>query len=153
MRFCPVCPKVVMLDFADPDTGLVIDSCPECYGLWFDGEELKKFFESPQLARRILDDDGLEEVPMRPRGDQPRRCPGCSQMLRPSQLGDVQLDYCLKCRGIWLDHGELGRVVELFRQGERGNLLIVNQLAEGLKQDARQRELVAAALWVLEGPE
>jgi len=47
-------------------------------------------------------------------------------------LGKTQVDYCIGCQGIWLDRSELEELVDAYRKGERGNLLILNQLAEGL---------------------
>lgn len=137
-----------MLDYSDAQTGLVIDSCPECFGLWFDGEELKRFFESPGLSNRILEEDALTAVPAGPVQREERLCPQCRTRLQRSGLGDVSLDYCLSCQGIWMDHGELNRVVKLYHQGERGNLLIVNQLAEGLRAEKRRRTFLEAALWL-----
>lgn len=139
-----------MLSYSDPETGLEIDSCPECFGLWFDGEELSRLFCSRTLAERILEEDALPDVvsPARKEG-QERSCPSCREPMRPSTMGDVTLDYCLRCRGIWMDHGELLRVVELYRKGEAGNLLILNQLAEGLRAEARRENFVKAAVWML----
>ncbi len=47
-------------------------------------------------------------------------------------MGSVQVDYCLRCRGIWFDRAELESLVCAYCKGERGNLIIFNQLAEGL---------------------
>lgn len=136
MRSCPACTDVIMLKFRDPDTGLEIDSCPECYGLWFDGEELKLFFHSPSLSEKILQADGLtpkpEEVHRRPEQGRERTCPQCQGQLLPTKVGQTQIDYCLGCRGIWFDHREIQDIVAAYGKGERGNLLVINQLAEGL---------------------
>lgn len=133
MRICPACVDVRMLGFKDHRSGLEIDSCPECFGLWFDSEELKLFFESPDLSRRILAEDALlEESSVLGDLEEPRTCPSCLQSLFLSRLGSTAVDYCLTCRGIWLDRRELESLVLNFQNGERGNLLIVNQLVEGL---------------------
>ena len=129
-----------MLAFTDSQSSLEIDSCPECFGLWFDSEELKQFFESPDLSSRILEEDASAsllpagEPGARPEVGQesPRLCPACLEPLFVSSLGRTQVDYCLGCRGIWLDRSELEQLVLAFQAGERGNLLIVNQLVEGL---------------------
>ena len=126
-----------MMKFFDDTTELEIDSCPECFGLWFDREELKQMFQSPQLSKQILKEDALAKV-LKPESDVgreggPRNCPVCSeQELISSKVGNIQTDYCLGCYGIWLDRSELEDLVEAYRRGERGNLIILNQLAEGL---------------------
>lgn len=39
-------------------------------------------------------------------------CPrGCGQHLLMAERQGVQIDYCPQCRGIWLDHGELEKIV------------------------------------------
>lgn len=125
-----------MLKFVDKTSHLEIDSCPECYGLWFDREELKLFFQSPELSKRVLDDGAANSVlpPVEEVRNvaKERHCPVCKDALFPSQMGRTQVDYCIGCHGIWLDSTELEELVEAYRSGERGNLLIVNQLAEGL---------------------
>ena len=137
MRYCPACHEVVMMKFRDQTTSLEIDSCPECYGLWFDREELKLIFQSPGLSRQILE-EGASERLLSPEKDvgrerSERACPVCDeQPLFASKLGNTQIDYCLKCHGIWLDRSELEELVNAYQRGERGNLVIVNQLAEGL---------------------
>lgn len=34
-------------------------------------------------------------------------CPVCKSAMITFELDDVEVDYCLDCRGIWLDAGEL----------------------------------------------
>ncbi len=39
-----------------------------------------------------------------------KHCPLCSIMLRPVSLSDgLELDFCVRCKGIWFDHKELDR--------------------------------------------
>lgn len=134
VRSCPACAKVKMLKFKDQRSGLEIDSCPECFGLWFDSEELKLFFESPDLSTQMLDEGVmLERLSGEPEDpQQTRQCPECRTDLFLSRLGSTAIDYCLSCRGIWLDRRELESLVSDYQKGEPGNLLIVNQLLEGL---------------------
>ena len=40
------------------------------------------------------------------------RCPSCSHPLIILELDDVEIDYCTKCEGIWLDSGELELLLE-----------------------------------------
>lgn len=39
-------------------------------------------------------------------------CPVCSVQLLMSDKQGVEIDYCPKCRGIWLDRGELDKIIE-----------------------------------------
>jgi hypothetical protein len=55
------------------------------------------------------------------------KCPKCGAQLEEFALGDVRVDKCLSCEGIWLDAGELetirtqeagfmGRLVNVFKK-------------------------------------
>ncbi|MFI2810674.1 MULTISPECIES: zf-TFIIB domain-containing protein [Microbulbifer] len=40
-------------------------------------------------------------------------CPSCKESgLMAMDRNGVQIDYCPNCRGIWLDHGELEKIIE-----------------------------------------
>jgi uncharacterized protein len=39
-------------------------------------------------------------------------CPKCGQELSTEQCGPVEIDVCPSCKGVWLDAGELGKIVE-----------------------------------------
>lgn len=41
------------------------------------------------------------------------QCPVCSGVdLVMSERNGVEIDYCPKCRGVWLDRGELDKIIE-----------------------------------------
>jgi uncharacterized protein len=39
-------------------------------------------------------------------------CPVCKVDLVMTERKDVEIDYCPKCRGVWLDRGELDKIIE-----------------------------------------
>jgi Zn-finger nucleic acid-binding protein len=40
-------------------------------------------------------------------------CPVCKdERLAISEKNGIEIDYCPKCRGIWLDRGELDKIIE-----------------------------------------
>ena len=39
-------------------------------------------------------------------------CPACNIALVMSERQGVEIDYCPQCRGVWLDRGELDKIVE-----------------------------------------
>ena len=39
-------------------------------------------------------------------------CPACKVDLVMSERQSVEIDYCPKCRGVWLDRGELDKIIE-----------------------------------------
>ena len=40
------------------------------------------------------------------------QCPSCKVDLVMTERKDVEIDYCPKCRGVWLDRGELDKIIE-----------------------------------------
>jgi hypothetical protein len=39
-------------------------------------------------------------------------CPNCNVTLVMSDKQGIEIDYCPKCRGVWLDRGELDKIIE-----------------------------------------
>ena len=39
-------------------------------------------------------------------------CPVCKVGLAMSDRQGIEIDYCPQCRGIWLDRGELDKIIE-----------------------------------------
>lgn len=39
-------------------------------------------------------------------------CPKCFEPLRVAERQGVEIDYCPDCRGVWLDHGELDKIID-----------------------------------------
>jgi uncharacterized protein len=41
------------------------------------------------------------------------KCPVCKEaVLMMSQRNNIEIDYCPQCRGVWLDRGELDKIIE-----------------------------------------
>lgn len=57
------------------------------------------------------------------------KCPNCTETLVMTERQGVEIDYCPACRGVWLDKGELDKIIERsaqaenesFRQQEKNN--------------------------------
>lgn len=39
-------------------------------------------------------------------------CPTCNTNLTMAERNGVEIDYCPECRGVWLDRGELDKIIE-----------------------------------------
>ena len=39
-------------------------------------------------------------------------CPTCKTPLTMSERQGIEIDYCQTCRGVWLDRGELDKMIE-----------------------------------------
>jgi Zn-finger nucleic acid-binding protein len=40
------------------------------------------------------------------------RCPHCDEELEMADRQGIEIDYCPNCRGVWLDRGELDKIIE-----------------------------------------
>jgi Zn-finger nucleic acid-binding protein len=50
------------------------------------------------------------------------KCPICNNInLLMTERCGVEIDYCPECRGVWLDRGELEKIVEGSQKSEMNN--------------------------------
>lgn len=47
------------------------------------------------------------------------KCPIDGEALIMTDRSGVEIDYCPKCRGVWLDRGELDKIIERAAPAER----------------------------------
>ncbi|MEZ0451799.1 zf-TFIIB domain-containing protein [Sphingobacterium thalpophilum] len=40
------------------------------------------------------------------------KCPNCNETLLMTERHRIEIDYCPNCRGVWLDKGELDKLLE-----------------------------------------
>lgn len=41
------------------------------------------------------------------------RCPNCTTEMMLSNKNGVEIDHCPRCRGVWLDRGELEKITSM----------------------------------------
>ena len=95
---------------------VTLDGCDGgCGGIWFDHRELAKVNrQHPDPDAQIAD---LSFNPaVRVHDDDTRQCPKCDDVTLEKKLhclgSGVIMDVCPKCKGLWLDRGELGKIRE-----------------------------------------
>lgn len=50
------------------------------------------------------------------------KCPSCKDAnLAITERQGVEIDYCPECRGVWLDRGELDKLIERSERAERSS--------------------------------
>ena len=47
-----------------------------------------------------------------PNNPGPMACPVDGTALQMSERSGIEIDYCPACRGVWLDRGELDKIIE-----------------------------------------
>lgn len=106
---CPACnePLIVLEHEA-----VEIDYCCACHGVWLDHAELALLFEDSRKAMVFLD----ALISDKTGKEHPRNCPICrtkmDKVVTPGTEA-ILLDRCGRGHGVWLDDGELSRVLAL----------------------------------------
>ncbi len=117
MNLCPRC-HVALSPQQQGD--ITLESCERCHGQWMEPDDLKAIIEAtviletgPAVRTGIDLTDVVEDAP----------CPRCGVAMRPfNYAGDsgVVLDKCPNCGGLWLDDGDLERVLTVVAASEKG---------------------------------
>jgi Zn-finger nucleic acid-binding protein len=63
------------------------------------------------------------------------KCPNCDQTLVMTERQGVEIDYCPTCRGVWLDKGELDKIIEKSTAAESNQNLKQNDEKRKKRQD------------------
>ncbi len=99
------CPKCQSRMERWNQSGFAIDRCRHCGGLWFDAQELTKHFamlRSPSPEARLRETQTTTLA-----------CPRCDDAhLNDASMGEVDVERCPSCLGIFLDEGELGTLLQ-----------------------------------------
>jgi len=131
---CPVCQGTALDSITDGQSGLELDTCPSCLGVWFDAAELKEFYSSPELQKRLTPVGGGGVHHTYEISSKARVCPRCRKGMERPHVGGIALDVCRHCRGVWFDHGELRKITEIHKsRGLKGDEVVTEQVREGMK--------------------
>lgn len=101
--------------------GLEVDLCPRCGGLWLDRGEITRAARLPEseiarLRGLLVESSGPPPLP----STHLVPCPACNGNLAEVLLGNVHVDYCSSCHGIFLDRGELEQALTAVRARDAG---------------------------------
>lgn len=133
MRTCATCDnsleKVLL-------SGVEVDYCPKCYGLWFEEDELRLAKDNKDDGLRWLDID-LWKDPLQLRITRGRKlCPEDRLPLYRVYYGDsnIVVDVCSICHGTWLDRGEFKNIIIYLK--EKGSHEVLEKYLKNLKEEA-----------------
>ena len=99
---CPKCKTHKLKHGKVQQKDVAIDYCSKCKGIWFDHGEIEEMI--PAAIKNLTIGDQCQN----PSGV----CPKCRELLHKFQYPQtlVNIDMCDKCRGIWIDAGELKEI-------------------------------------------
>ncbi len=116
------CPRCQVLLSEVTRAGVVADTCGTCGGMWLGRDELQAMVtrvDGSQHARRNATQYAGTKAGIKTQTERRTsrmgqtdflRCPRCGDLLRETQHDGVRVDECCRCRGMWLDDGELERI-------------------------------------------
>ncbi len=131
-------------------SGIEVDICQECGGIWFDKQEFGQVISASQsdikhihsLLENTREFDKTKDVEL--------ECPKCGQLMfkyRYMYTSNIYIDSCEKCEGIWIDKGELLQIIEYLDQAskvdpekEAAVLVKLNQIK--LEYQQREKEFI-----------
>jgi len=83
-----------------------VDVCPKCQGLFLDKNEVESMTGSHRLHKLLTKYTGLDS-------NVQLLCPNCGGLMEAEDAGNVRVDVCLDCFGVWLKAGELERLASM----------------------------------------
>lgn len=124
--------------------GRKVDACPTCHGLW-----LAPAMAAGLVGHALRPDAVAALPPARPFAAQP--CPVDGSGMRALRSRGVEIDLCARCKGVWLDAGELERLLVPAAAGGSA-LSDVTEGAAQLAFDVAEGLLEGGLSWFVAGP-
>jgi len=141
-RICPDCDIPLQTIDLHIDGKFYMERCTACMGLFFDPGELEALMEKSVSNVFSVDRKRLDTLVREESGSTKkvayRKCPICRQLMHRINFGHqsgVVIDQC-KPHGVWLDSGELKRLLDWKKAG--GQLL--HETVRQHRDKERQRE-------------
>ena len=108
---CPNCKKETLEKISFHK--VQIDRCTQCYGIWFDQNELRKAKDEKDQYLKWLDVDLWKEDRKFQVSSSGKICPLCKINLYEVEYGEsnIKVDVCNSCKGVWLDKGEFKKII------------------------------------------
>jgi hypothetical protein len=98
--------------------GVIIHECIKCNGKWFQRDELQKVETREDDTVRWIDFEpfgkDMEKASVASEG---KVCPKCLEKMQSLKYlkSKVVIDKCPDCRGVWLDRGELAKIIRFLK--------------------------------------
>jgi Zn-finger nucleic acid-binding protein len=93
--------------------GVSLDVCPNCGGIWFEGDELRSLMNSGPLSQDDLGHLGAADVSLSAQGRSTMLCPNDQSGLESYHYmynSPIVLHTCPTCGGFWVAAGEVAKM-------------------------------------------
>ena len=161
MHFCPKCGASIEHEVVDSDQtaacprcrvgmqtvklgSATARECPSCSGLWLEAQDFERICGDREQRSGVLGAAGAVPAAngIRPENITYLRCPSCTKLMNRvnfAKISGVVIDVC-KHDGVWLDPGELQRLVGFIDEG--GLETSRNRERERLVDERRRLEVL-----------
>ncbi|MBD3378327.1 hypothetical protein GF406_25085 [candidate division KSB1 bacterium] len=115
---------------------IAVHECPSCEGIWFEKDELRQVKDRTDADLNWMDVDLWQHRDRFNVAKESGQCPHCEdEVLHAITYGDtnVQVDYCNTCSGVWLDKGEMEKIIEALEEE-----LLTQSTSEYLKETIQE---------------
>ena len=109
-RDCPDCKQPLMTENFHT---VELELCPECEGIWFDAEELKRLLAADPIALIALEEHYHPHVTQQKIRQGVLLCPGCDGILHLYHYqydSPIEVQACLDCGGFWVEENQLSKM-------------------------------------------
>jgi Zn-finger nucleic acid-binding protein len=108
---CPRCDKALKTRTIET---VEIDECVGCNGIWFDQDELRKAKDETNPDLNWMDFELWKHQDRFHVAAKPIKCPKCKEEMVAIDYDKtkVEIDYCIECKGVWLDAGEFEKIID-----------------------------------------
>lgn len=116
---CPRCSNA--LEVIDVD-GIKIDRCGSCRGIFLDKYELNRLNAASEASLAALGDAASgASATVTDAGARIKcvRCGAAMETVNFSYTSGIMIDHCTACDSVWLDSGELSKIVEFMKAGAK----------------------------------
>ena len=108
---CPNCHKSMSLLKLG---NVVLDECIQCGGLWFDKDELKDAKDEVDPDLRWMDFEIWSSQALFSVNEKSLECPRCPETAMRGinyQKPDIDITFCPRCEGVWLNAGDFKDII------------------------------------------
>ena len=91
---------------------VLIDYCPQCYGIWLDFGELENLLKKKLETNRLFKTKLTKTIDSTEHQHIIKKCPVCIKPLEKKKhySSNLYIDICRICGGVWLDSGEFAEI-------------------------------------------
>jgi Zn-finger nucleic acid-binding protein len=141
---CPNCNTKLKKVIMKSHYGAIVElnQCPECGGVWCDKTEMHRVSSKSVRLIEKLDAKKLKKFTLIKKK---LVCPKCKNLLKefndPYFPKQIKLEYCTKCKGFWLNRGELTQFKDW--QADRGKVSKKELSIKDNELDKQMKQILA----------